>query len=83
MLLVERTLTKAGRAGLSAEQAMELPVALLGAFDVDARLSVSTRLCSPQSADSPSQAILEVVQEVDRLVDDLSRTDKEAFLSQT
>lgn len=67
MLLVDRATTKAGRNKESVSNVLELPANLAAAFDV----SVKT------------EALGEIVQELARLIGDLSKTDKEAFLSQT
>lgn len=67
MLLVDRATTKAGRNKESVSTALELPANLVAAFDV----SVKT------------QVLGEIVQELARLIGDLSKADKEAFLSQT
>lgn len=66
MLLVDRATTKAGRNKESVSNVLELPANLAAAFDV----SVKT------------EALGEIVQELARLIGDLSKTDKEAFLSQ-
>lgn len=67
MLLVDRATTRAGRNKESMSNVLELPANLAAAFDI----SVKTEVLS------------EIVQELARLIDDLSKTDKEAFLSQT
>ncbi|WVF68418.1 hypothetical protein IAT40_003183 [Kwoniella sp. CBS 6097] len=67
MLLVDRATTKAGRSGSSVSTVLELPSSLAAAFDHPYRTEV----------------LSEVVNEVTRLVDDLTRTEKEAFLSAT
>lgn len=67
MLLVDRATTKTGRNKESVSTALELPANLVAAFDV----SVKT------------QVLGEIVQELARLIGDLSKADKEAFLSQT
>lgn len=67
MLLVDRATTRAGRNKESMSNVLELPANLAAAFDI----SVKTKVLS------------EIVQELARLIDDLSKTDKEAFLSQT
>lgn len=67
MLLVDRPTTKAGRNKESVSNVLELPANLAAAFDV----SVKT------------EALGEIVQELARLIGDLNKTDKEAFLSQT
>ncbi|OCF41969.1 hypothetical protein I317_04161 [Kwoniella heveanensis CBS 569] len=67
MLLVDRATTKAGRSGNSISTVLELPSALAAAFDHPYRTEV----------------LSEVIIEVTRLVDDLTRTEKEAFLSAT
>ncbi|WVQ84520.1 hypothetical protein IAT38_006674 [Cryptococcus sp. DSM 104549] len=67
MLLVDRATTKAGRSSNSVATVLELPAGLAAAFDVSVRTEV----------------LVEVVQELGRLVGDLSKTEKEAFLSQT
>lgn len=65
MLLVQRSNTKAGRAGSTSSHTVELPLSVTGAFDSDTKL----------------EAVLETVGEVARLVADLSRDEKEGFLS--
>lgn len=67
MLLVDRATTRAGRNKESMSNVLELPANLAAAFDI----SVKTEVLS------------EIVQELARLIDDLSKADKEAFLSQT
>jgi U3 small nucleolar RNA-associated protein 10 len=62
MLLIDRTVTKAGR---SAGLTLDLPLGVIASYDVAIRLDV----------------VLEVVQEVSRLVPDLTNPDKIAFLS--
>ncbi|WRT69783.1 uncharacterized protein IL334_006774 [Kwoniella shivajii] len=67
MLLVDRATTKAGRSGNPISVVLELPAGLAGAFDVSERIEV----------------LSEAVNELSRLVQDLSKTEKGAFLSQT
>ncbi|OWZ73272.1 U3 small nucleolar RNA-associated protein 10 [Cryptococcus neoformans] len=67
MLLVDRATTKSGRNKESVSTVLELPTNLVAVFDV----SVKT------------QVLGDIVQELARLIGDLSKTDKEAFLSQT
>lgn len=67
MLLVDRATTKYGRNKESVSTVLELPTNLVAVFDV----SVKT------------QVLGDIVQELARLIGDLSKTDKEAFLSQT
>ncbi|WVQ95966.1 hypothetical protein IAU59_003065 [Kwoniella sp. CBS 9459] len=67
MLLVDRATTKAGRSGNSVSTVLELPSSLAAAFDHPYRTEV----------------LSEVVNEVTRLVDDLTGSEKEAFLSAT
>ncbi|WWD20373.1 hypothetical protein CI109_104849 [Kwoniella shandongensis] len=67
MLLVDRATTKGGRAGKDVGTVLELPAALAATFDVSVRTEV----------------LLEIVNELGRLVGDLTRVDKEAFLSRT
>jgi U3 small nucleolar RNA-associated protein 10 len=62
MLLVDRTVTKAGR---SAGLTLDLPLGVVGSYDVAIRMEV----------------VLEVVQELARLVADTSSSQKTAFLS--
>jgi U3 small nucleolar RNA-associated protein 10 len=62
MLLIDRTVTKAGR---SAGLMLDLPLGVIASYDVAIRLDV----------------VLEVVQEIARLVPDLTNPDKIAFLS--
>ena len=65
MLLVDRITAKASRSGSSTAQMMELPLGVAAAFDVDTRLEV----------------VFEVIAEVSRLVDDVTRGDSAAFLA--
>ena len=65
MLLVDRITAKASRSGSSTAQMMELPLGVAAAFDVDTRLEV----------------VFEVIAEVSRLVDDVTRDDSAAFLA--
>ncbi|KAK8849743.1 hypothetical protein IAR55_005078 [Kwoniella newhampshirensis] len=67
MLLVDRATTKGGRAGKDAGTVLELPASLAGTFDVSVRTEV----------------LVEIVNELGRLVGDLARVEKEAFLSRT
>ncbi|WVQ74325.1 U3 small nucleolar RNA-associated protein 10 [Cryptococcus sp. DSM 104548] len=67
MLLVDRATTKAGRNKEPVSVVLDLPSSVASAFGVSEKVVV----------------LQEVVQELGRLVGDLSRTDKEAFLSQT
>lgn len=62
MLLIDRTVTKAGR---SAGLTLDLPLGVVGSYDVAIRMEV----------------VLEIVQELARLVSDTSSTQKTAFLS--
>ncbi|TYJ57970.1 U3 small nucleolar RNA-associated protein 10 [Cryptococcus floricola] len=67
MLLVDRATTKAGRNKEPVSVVLDLPSSVASAFGVTEKVVV----------------LQEVVQELGRLVGDLSRTDKEAFLSET
>ncbi|WVQ66419.1 uncharacterized protein L199_004599 [Kwoniella botswanensis] len=67
MLLVDRATTKAGRSGNPVSVVLELPAGLAGAFDIQVRTEV----------------LSEVVADLARLIGDLSRSEKEAFLSRT
>nr|XP_019009268.1 uncharacterized protein I206_05916 [Kwoniella pini CBS 10737]OCF48049.1 hypothetical protein I206_05916 [Kwoniella pini CBS 10737] len=67
ILLVDRSTTKAGRAGNPVAIILELPSSLVSTFDVSIKTEV----------------LAEVVNELTRLVNDLSESDKEAFLSRT
>jgi hypothetical protein len=62
MLLIDRTVTKAGR---SAGLTLDLPLGVVGSYDVSIRMDV----------------VLEIVQELARLVQDTTSTEKTAFLS--
>jgi hypothetical protein len=62
MLLIDRTVTKAGR---SAGLTLDLPLGVVGSYDVSIRMEV----------------VLEIVQELARLVADASSSQKTAFLS--
>ena len=62
MLLIDRTVTKAGR---SAGLTLDLPLGVVGSYDVSIRMEV----------------VLEIVQELARLVADASSSQKAAFLS--
>lgn len=65
MLLVERSISKSSRAGSTSAQAMDLALNVSNAY----------------GADLKSEVVLKVVLEVTRLVDDLTKEDKEAFLN--
>jgi U3 small nucleolar RNA-associated protein 10 len=62
MLLIDRTVTKAGR---SAGLTLDLPLGVVGSYDVSIRMEV----------------VLEIVQELSRLVADTANSQKTAFLS--
>ncbi|WVN90881.1 uncharacterized protein L203_106124 [Cryptococcus depauperatus CBS 7841] len=67
MLLVDRASTKAGRNKESVSSVLELPSSLVEGFGIPIK----------------TQVLSEVVEELGRLVGDLSRSEKYAFLSQT
>ncbi|WWC65921.1 uncharacterized protein I303_108543 [Kwoniella dejecticola CBS 10117] len=67
MLLVDRATTKAGRSGNPVSVVLDLPASLGSSFDITIRTEV----------------LASVVDELTRLVHDLSESEKEAFLSRT
>ena len=81
MLLIEKLSSRSVRNVAPAVHSIELPLSLTARFDVDLCLSVSFYIPISSSRQQGNQVILDLLQEVDCLVEDISRDEKQGILN--